>query len=143
MQMNIVLVEDNDIDVALLRRGLKALDVAHSVVRVHDGLEALELLKEDDARPCLPRPFLVLLDINMPRMNGHEFLEELRAHPRLKGTCVIMFTTSDNPRDVEKAYGACVNGYIVKPDNKPELVEVLRTLHGFWRVCEPPPRAAV
>lgn len=141
-QMNILLVEDNDIDVALLKRGLKALGVDHSVMRVHDGMEALDLLRANAERACLPHPFFVLLDINMPRMNGLELLAELRASEELRATRVVMFTTSDNPEDVKRAYDACATGYIVKPDSKPELIAALSTLHRFWEACEHPPRPA-
>ena len=135
---NILLVEDNDIDAAILKRGLKNLGAEGHLVRAQDGLEALELLREDLKDRILPRPYVILLDINMPRMDGLEFLTELRADPSLRGARVVVFTTSDSRKDVERAYQECANGYIVKPDSASELQAILSTLSSFWKLCEHP-----
>ena len=136
--MNILLVEDNDLDVEILKRSLKKLGMPNVLVRARDGMEALELLKEDLADPQLPRPFVILLDINMPRMNGHEFLAELRADEALKTSQVYVFTTSDSKKDVARAYENHANGYIVKPNSSSELTDVLKALQEFWAICEKP-----
>jgi CheY-like chemotaxis protein len=139
--MNILLVEDNDVDVDILRRGLKKLDAQSNVVRAKDGLEALEILQRQKEQPPLPHPFLILLDINMPRMNGHEFLESLREDPDISDSRVIVFTTSDNPKDVSRAYSRNAVGYVVKPDSFQELQKTLTAICAFWERCAHPPAA--
>lgn len=136
--MNILLVEDNDIDVEILKRGLRKAGPAGELVRARDGLEALEILKEAPHTAALPKPFVVLLDINMPRMNGHEFLSELRAIPELKNVRVFVFTTSDNRKDIDLAYKNNASGYIVKPNSSMETLGVISALKSFWNVCEHP-----
>jgi len=136
--MNILLVEDNDLDVEILKRALKRIDAPSSLLRAVDGEDALDILKKDLVQPELPRPFVILLDINMPRMNGHEFLEELRQTDGLNDARVFIFTTSDSKKDVRRAYQNNANGYIVKPNSTSELSNVLDTLHKFWELCEDP-----
>jgi len=136
--MNILLVEDNDLDVEILRRGLKKLGAQNSLVRARDGLEALQMLKDDLADNRLPRPYVILLDINMPRMNGHEFLQELRETKGISDARVFVFTTSDSKKDIGLAYQRNANGYIVKPNSSSELCDVLQTLQRFWAICEDP-----
>ena len=137
-KMSILLVEDNDLDAAILKRSMKKLDLSNSLIRARDGLEALELLKSHLATKTLPQPFVILLDINMPRMNGHEFLAELRATDALKASQVYVFTTSDSKKDINLAYKNNANGYIVKPDSTSELTDILRALQEFWSICEVP-----
>lgn len=137
-EMNILLVEDNDLDVEILKRGLKKLGTTSCLIRARDGLEALKLLHEDAEHLLVPRPYVILLDINMPRMDGHEFLATLRATEALKSARVFIFTTSDSKKDIETAYQNNANGYIVKPNSSSELANVLKTLHKFWDLCEMP-----
>lgn len=135
---NILLVEDNDLDVAILKRSMKKLDVDNFLVRARDGLEALEFLKSNLVDQTLAHPYVILLDINMPRMNGHEFLAELRATDALKASQVYVFTTSDSKKDINLAYENNANGYIVKPNSASELTDILRALQEFWSICEVP-----
>ena len=86
----------------------------------------------------LPHPYVILLDINMPRMNGHEFLAELRATEGLKTSQVYVFITSDSKKDINLAYESNANGYIVKPNSTSELTDILRALKEFWSICEVP-----
>ena len=139
--MNIFLVEDNDLDVEILKRGLRKIGATGSLVRACDGLDALEILVEDASARTLPRPYVILLDINMPRMNGHEFLEVLRTKSELKDARVIVFTTSDSKKDVGRAYQNNASGYIVKPSGASELQNVLKALQSFWSICESPESA--
>lgn len=136
--MNIFLIEDNDLDVELLKRGLKKLGAGGSLVRAKDGMEALEILTEDVTKRTLPRPHVILLDINMPRMNGHEFLEELRQNEEIQDARVFVFTTSNSGKDINLAYRNNASGYIVKPNSSMELRNVLETLQHFWSICEHP-----
>lgn len=136
--MNILLVEDNDLDVEILKRCLKKLGTPGSLVRARDGIEALEILKKDVHTKVLPRPYVILLDINMPRMNGHEFLATLRQDETLKAARVIVFTTSDSKKDVRTAYQNNANGYIVKPNSSSELQDVIHSLKDFLDICKHP-----
>lgn len=137
-EMNILLVEDNDLDVVILKRSMKKLGVSYALVRARDGLEALELLETNMTKQELPHPYVILLDINMPRMNGHEFLAEFRATEGLKTSQVYVFTTSDSKKDINLAYERNANGYIVKPNSTSELTDILRALKEFWSICEVP-----
>ncbi|MCG6882320.1 MAG: response regulator [Silicimonas sp.] len=136
--MNILLVEDNDLDVEILERGLRKMGASGALVRTRDGVEALTLLREDARKQRLPRPFVIMLDINMPRMNGHEFLETLRGDDAVRDARVFVFTTSDSKKDVCQAYRNNANGYIVKPNSSSELQDVLSALQNFWSACENP-----
>jgi CheY-like chemotaxis protein len=136
--MNILLVEDDDVDAQILKRGLKKIGHVGSFVRATDGAEALELLDKDTRDPCLPKPHVVLLDINMPRMNGHEFLEKIRTTPQLKQTCVFVFSTSNNRTDVERAYENNANGFIVKPQSAADMQAILTMIRNFWEICSLP-----
>lgn len=136
--MSILLVEDNDLDVEILKRGLARIGATHTLIRARDGIEALEMLKENATKRFLPDPYVVLLDINMPRMNGHEFLEALRKADDLKSARVFVFTTSQSKSDVDEAYRHNANGYIVKPNSASELTAVLQSLKNFWQICEDP-----
>ncbi|WP_255356768.1 response regulator [Thioclava sp. SK-1] len=132
--MNILLVEDNNLDAMMIERALGKVAPVSVVHRAVDGIHALELISSGQ----VPYPFFVLLDINMPRMNGHEFLGELRASSQASDSMVFMFTTSDSAQDIAKAYSERVNGYIVKPQTKDGMKKIIETLQGFWTTCEPP-----
>lgn len=134
--MNILLVEDNDVDVLLFRRALKNAGTNSTVVHAKDGVEALEILNERHTEKRIQDPYVILLDINMPRMNGHEFLKELRADEQLSQSKVVVVTTSNDPRDIELAYGRYAAGYVVKPGGNAEMADVVKTLHSYWGICE-------
>lgn len=133
-QMNILLVEDNPLDAMIVERTIASIAPDTQVVRAEDGIEALDLINQGR----VPAPYIVLLDINMPRMNGHEFLEKLRVTSGFSNSIVFMFTTSDHVEDIEKAYSKRVNGYIVRRQNKEDMKSVLMMLQSFWTICEPP-----
>lgn len=135
--MNILLVEDNDVDVLLFQRALRNAGTKNIVVRAKDGVEALEILKDQSETKHVTDPYVILLDINMPRMNGHEFLGELRADGRLSSSRVVVVTTSDDPTDVKRAYRQHVSGYVVKPGGTSEMSQIIKRLHDFWDICEP------
>lgn len=136
--INILLVEDNDLDVEILRRGLKKIGATGALIRARDGAEALEILERNTVEKILPHPYVILLDINMPRMNGHEFLAALRETEPLNDARVFVFTTSDSKKDVALAYKKNANGYIVKPNTSSELNDILMSLKQFWDICEHP-----
>lgn len=135
---HILLVDDDEVDVMVTQRALAREAASNPVVVANDGIEALEALRGAAGRAPLPRPFVVLLDLNMPRMNGLEFLAELRRDPALCDAVVFVFTTSDTPSDVRAAFRHHVAGYIVKV-GAPKLGEVARLLGRYCELNEFPP----
>lgn len=99
-----------------IRRAMSKLGIDNPVRVARDGIEALEILRGENGHEPIASPFVILLDINMPRMNGHEFLDVVRNDLELRPVVVFMLTTSDAPGDVMRAYGRNVAGYIVKED---------------------------
>jgi CheY-like chemotaxis protein len=106
-------VEDDDICLMMLNRAFKKAKIANQISVAHDGIEALEMLRGTNGCSRLPRPFLILLDLNMPRMDGIEFLNELRKDEDLRKSIVFVMTTSDADEDKVKAYNLGVAGYIL------------------------------
>ena len=133
--LNILLVEDDEVDVMNVRRAFKANDIANPLFVVGNGVEALEKLRSGEL-PAERR--LVLLDLNMPRMNGIEFLVELRRDPELAATTVVVLTTSNNDRDRVQAYDLNVAGYLVKPVTFADFADLMATLNKYWTLVEMP-----
>ena len=128
-------MDDDDIDVMNVRRALERAHVTNPVFVAHNGIEGLELLRSNK----VPRDRrLVLLDLNMPRMNGIEFLRELRKDPALRGTPVVVLTTSDDDRDKVQAYDLNVAGYLLKPVTFVNFVDVMAALNKYWALVELP-----
>jgi CheY-like chemotaxis protein len=133
---NILLVDDDDLDVMNVRRAFEKGNLRDPLFHAGDGLLALEALRGD----AIPRDRrLVLLDLNMPRMNGIEFLRELRKDPELRSTAVVVLTTSEAERDRIDAYGFQVAGYLVKPVRFAAFVEHLTAIHRYWALMEMSP----
>jgi len=130
--IRILLVEDNAGDVRLTREALTEAKVANTLVVARDGVEALALLRREGAYACEARPDLILLDLNLPRMNGREVLTVLKADSDLRRIPVVMLTTSDAERDVLAAYDLGVNAYVVKPVDLEQFFRVIESLDGFW-----------
>jgi CheY-like chemotaxis protein len=133
--LNILLVEDDKIDVMNVRRAFEKNKITNPLFVASNGLEALELLRSGKI-PVKDR--LVLLDINMPRMNGIEFLRELRADPDLQSTCVVVLSTSNEERDRVDAYKLNVAGYLLKPVTFGSFIEVMAALNKYWTLVELP-----
>ena len=134
--LNIVLVDDDDVDVMNVQRAFTKSKITQPVFVAQDGISALALLRSGEV-PSTRR--LVLLDLNMPRMNGIEFLRELRADRRLHMTPVVVLTTSNDDRDKVEAYNLNVAGYFLKPVTFSAFVELISTLHQWWSIVEIPP----
>lgn len=134
-RLNILLVEDDELDVMNVQRAFKKNNVVNPLYTASNGLEALDMLR-CDAMPKDRR--LILLDLNMPKMGGIEFLKELRADPDLHATTVVVLTTSDEERDKVKAYDLNVAGYILKPVTLAAFVEIMAALNKYWSVNELP-----
>jgi CheY-like chemotaxis protein len=133
--LNILLVDDDEVDVMNVRRAFQKAHITNPLFVAHDGIEALAILRRGDF-PCDRR--LVLLDLNMPRMNGIEFLRALRADPALHAVPVVVLTTSDDERDKVDAYDLNVAGYLLKPVTFGSFVEIMVALNKYWTLVEMP-----
>lgn len=133
--LNILLVEDDDVDVMTVQRALTRANIANPLYVAHDGLEALEVLRKDQI-PAQRR--LLLLDVNMPKMNGIELLREIRKDPKLKPLTVIVLTTSNAERDRIEAFKLNVAGYLLKPVTFGQFAEVMTTINKYWGLMEMP-----
>lgn len=137
--INILLVEDDEVDVMNVRRAFKKGHINNSLYTASNGIEALAMLRNNEHSAMLPcERRLVLLDLNMPKMNGIEFLTELRADPSLKQIPVVILTTSNEDRDRVSAYDLNVAGYLLKPVLFATFVETMTTLNQYWALCEMP-----
>jgi len=142
--LTIVLAEDDDGHANLIHRNLERAGLTNGFIRVRDGQEALELLRGQGAfaGQTIHGDFLLLLDINMPRVDGIEVLRQIKADPALATTPVIMLTTTDDPREVERCYKYGCNVYITKPVAYDKFVEAIRQLGLFLQVVKIPPNGA-
>jgi CheY-like chemotaxis protein len=136
--VNLLLVEDDEVDVQGLKRAFAKARIGNPITVARDGIEALEFLRGENGKDKLPKPHLVLLDLNMPRMNGIEFLEVIRADKDLQATIVFMITTSKADEDKQRAYGHNVAGYIVKQDPAKTFMESVSLLEHYWKIVEFP-----
>jgi CheY-like chemotaxis protein len=132
--LEILLVEDDAVDVMNVRRAFARNKLTNPIHVAQNGLEALDILRQG----TLPSRHLVLLDLNMPKMNGIEFLRELRADPALLATSVVVLTTSNEERDRVEAYKLNVAGYLLKPVTFPSFVDLMATLNKYWTLVELP-----
>jgi CheY-like chemotaxis protein len=133
--LNILLVEDDEVDVLNVRRAFQKNHITNPLFVASNGLEALEQLRDN----MIPRDRrIVLLDLNMPKMNGIEFLQELRRDPELRVTPVVVLTTSNDERDRIEAYNLNVAGYLLKPVTFSNFCEVMTTLNKYWALVELP-----
>jgi CheY-like chemotaxis protein len=133
--LNILLVEDDEVDVMNVRRAFEKNRILNPLHVASDGLEALDRLRNGEI-PHNRR--IILLDLNMPRMNGIEFLRELRADPQLRLIPVVVLTTSNDERDRIEAYNLNVAGYLLKPVTFINFVELMATMNKYWSLVELP-----
>ena len=131
----LMLVEDDDVDAMTVRRAFRELKVANPLRVVHNGEEALEALRLSG----LPQPALILLDLNMPRMNGIEFLRVAKADERLRRIPVVVLTPSREEQDRLQTFDLGVAGYMLKPVDYRQFVDVIRTIHQYWSRSEMAP----
>jgi CheY-like chemotaxis protein len=133
--LNVLLVEDDAVDVMNVQRAFKKNNIANPLFVAGNGLEALELLRGN----TIPKKNrIILLDLNMPKMNGIEFLRAMRADPELALTRVVVLTTSNEDKDRVEAYELCVAGYLLKPVTFVNFVEVMAALNNYWTLIEFP-----
>jgi two-component system response regulator len=128
----IILVEDSPTDTLLAKEALKFSKVCNNLHTVVDGVDAMAFLHKEGSYANVPRPDIILLDLNMPRMDGREVLKEIKFDEDLKLIPVVVLTTSMDEIDVLKAYGLHANCYIVKPVDFDKFAEVVRSIEIFW-----------
>ncbi len=137
--VSILLVEDDEVDVMNVQRAFMKNHINNTVHVAGNGLQALAMLRGTDGEEKLnPAPKIILLDINMPKMNGIEFLGELRRDADLRAISVFVLTTSDEEKDRMAAYDMNVAGYILKPVEPGKFMEAVKTLDVFWTLIELP-----
>ena len=130
----ILLVEDDSVDAMTVKRAMRDLKVEHSVVHSVNGEEAMKYLTSPDTE----KPFVILLDLNMPKMNGIEFLKVMKTYPEIKTIPVIVLTTSKEQRDILDSFELGASGYMVKPVDYSKFVEILRRIFIYWNSSELP-----
>ncbi len=128
----ILMVEDNPTDVLIAKEGLFSAKMLNSLHVADDGIDAMDFLHQRGKYAGVPRPDLILLDLNMPRKNGHEVLSEIKGDPAFKNIPVVILTTSKSEEDINRAYGLHANCYISKPVDFDEFTKVVRTIQDFW-----------
>ena len=137
--LHILLVEDDEVDIMNVKRAFKKNKIQNPLHIANNGLQALAMLKgkeEEGIKKLSPLPKVILLDLNMPKMGGLEFLQEIRKDPELKILSVFVMTTSDEESDKFAAYNLNVAGYILKPLSFERFVEAVSILNHYWTLCE-------
>lgn len=134
----ILLIENDSVDVMNVQRAFLKNHIANPLVIAGNGIEGLNLLKSDSPNRLPVLPKIILLDINMPKMNGLEFLKELRSDPELKMISVFILTTSNEEKDKMEAFNLNVAGYILKPLNFESFLNAIKVLHSYWSLIEYP-----
>ena len=130
----ILLVEDDNVDAMTVKRALKDLNIKNQLVNTANGEKALEYLKNNDNK----KPYIILLDLNMPKMNGIEFLQIVKADDTLKMIPVIVLTTSSQQQDIVESFKLSVAGYIVKSVDYTKFTEAISTINLYWTLSKLP-----
>lgn len=136
--VTVLVVDDDEVDLMAIERSFRQRHIANDIVAAKDGVEAVAILRGGGGRPPLPRPYVILLDLNMPRMNGIEFLREIRQDPSLRDSIVFVLTTSESEEDRAAAYASNIAGFIVKSDAGRGFLATVEMIEHFWRVVEFP-----
>lgn len=132
--ISILHVEDDSVDSMVMQRALKKCQINHTLYQARNGIEALDMLRGLNGKEQIPRPKIILLDLNMPKMNGIEFLREIRNDANLKSISVFVMTTSDDENDRTDAYNLNVAGYMIKPISLENYTTVVATLNEYWKL---------
>ncbi len=130
--IQILLVEDSPTDAKLTLTALNLAKVANTVSHVEDGAAAMDFLKRQGTYSGAPRPDLILLDLNLPKKDGREVLEELKSDPNFCTIPVVVLTTSKAEQDILRSYELHANCYITKPVNFDQFLEVIKSIEHFW-----------
>ncbi len=135
---HILLVEDDDVDAEAVTRALKRQKLPNKLIHAGDGIEALNALRGYDGNEPLKQPYLILLDLNMPRMNGIEFLRAIRQDAELKRSVVFVLTTSNQQEDKMAAYNQQVAGYIVKANLTNDFSDITKLIEQYQLIIDLP-----
>ena len=138
---DILIVEDDDVQAEAVARSLRKAGVESKIIVAPEGWEALSVLRGTHSMHRIRRPYLVLLDLNLPRLGGMDFLREMRADPLLNDTVVFVLTTSADERDCKRAYEEHVAGYMVKSEVGPQFTKMVEMLRPYLSVVRLPPEA--
>ncbi len=130
----ILLVEDDEVDIKSVKRAFKDINIKNPLTTKNNGEEALEYLRKENNK----LPGLILLDLKMPRMNGLEFLKIVKKEDKLKSIPIIALTTSNENKDKTESFNLGVSGYMIKPVNYRDFVEVIRIIKTYWTLSESP-----
>ena len=130
---DILLVEDDEVDIMNVQRAFKKNNITHPLHLARNGVEAMEMLRGNNKLPRLPK--VILLDLNLPKMSGLEFLQRLRNDTSIKHITVFVLTTSTQPSDKISSHIFSVAGYIVKPVSFEEFVKTIAILNAYWEIC--------
>jgi len=130
----IMLIEDHSVDAMTVKRAMKELHVTNSMIHCLNGEEGLKYLTD----PETEKPFVILLDLNMPKMSGIEFLKVVKTYPQLKPIPVVVLTTSKEKRDVQDSFELGAAGYMIKPVDYAKFTDVINTVMLYWRLSELP-----
>jgi len=128
----IILVEDNESDAEVARRAIKRSSPTRTLVVIGDGLSAAEMLLGTEGQPPCPRPRLIMIDINLPGLDGIELLTRIRIHPDLRSVAVVIVSSSSEERDIRKAYDRGCNSYVTKPVDIRELQSLYASVVNYW-----------
>ncbi|MDB4909751.1 MAG: Response regulator, receiver [Gemmatimonadetes bacterium] len=139
--VEILLVEDNAGDVRLAREGLRECKLLNNLSVAEDGVKALAFLRQEGEYALAPRPDLIMLDLNLPRMDGREVLKEIKEDDDLKSIPVVILTTSKAEEDIVKSYALHANCYVTKPLAIEQFINVVQAIETFWfTIVKLPPR---
>jgi CheY-like chemotaxis protein len=133
-KFTLLIVEDDDVDYFSIKRSLVKRGIENILVRAKDGQYALDLLHNGE----VTSPFIILLDIQMPRMNGFEFLQRLRKSENISSSIVFMLTTSKSEADIKACYEHNVAGYFIKENTGEEFLKIVDLLEGYWKMVHFP-----
>ena len=136
----ILVVEDNPDDAEILRMAIEEAEIDADLAFVADGIDALRYLRPDTPGPTHRRPSLVLLDLNLPGMHGHDVLESMKADPMLSTVPVIVMSTSVDDHDIDASYTRHANAYISKPTGFDEMITTMQAIRDFWFASAQLPR---
>lgn len=134
--VNVLLVEDDEVDIMNVQRAFKKNNFKNPLHIARNGLEALDILRDQDPGNQIPKPRIILLDLNMPKMGGIEFLKEIRKDDDLKSSIVFVMTTSNEESDKVTSYNLNVAGYILKPLSFDGFAHAVSILNHYWQLCE-------
>ncbi len=135
--ISIMLVEDDEVDVMNVKRAFKKNNLSNPLYIANNGYDAIQML-QDKSEDAMPKPRIILLDLNMPKMGGIEFLRIIRQDEKLKNISVFVMTTSNEESDKIDAYNLNVSGYILKPLSLERFILAVSTLKSYWTLCEYP-----